>query len=42
MIRFVIDPTYVREAVLSGQRLMVEIYGDKLQYRKVTVVPKNA
>lgn len=40
--RFLVDPVATREAVLSGKQLLVEVWGDRLQYRKVTVVdPKK-
>jgi hypothetical protein len=38
VIRFFIDPQHVKQAVLSGGLLMVEIHGDRYQFQKVSVV----
>lgn len=34
---FTIDPSHVRDAVISGKVLVVELYGPKLQFKKVTL-----
>jgi hypothetical protein len=41
MIRFLIDPQHVSEALASGKCLMVEVHGDRNQYRKITVVSRK-
>jgi hypothetical protein len=41
VIRFLIDPQHVGEALLSGKCLMVEVHGDRNQYRRVTVISRK-
>jgi hypothetical protein len=40
MIRFLIDPTAAKEAVLSGKRLLVEV--DSAKHYRVKVVSRKA
>ena len=39
-ITFWIEPEAAREAVLNGRGLLVELGGDRLQYRRVTVMDR--
>lgn len=41
MVRFLINPEHVKKAVLEGKCLMVQVYGDRMQYRKVELIDRK-
>jgi len=42
MVSFIIDPIAAKTAVLNGKCLKVDVYGERHQYHRVTVVNRPA